>query len=235
MSWTQFRPGYHGFHFINNFDNFICKNYDNVGFCGGMCFAALDYAYENKSIPPDIKAPSKGEPLYDYLLDRQIASLTRGGTLNNAWEKMLEWQIKPDTGTESSPVHSIKYEIRNTEWPEIRNRLEKGWPVVLMLIRGYFNRHRRDNPAQNHQILAIGHKIEKMGDERVTIYTYDPNRPNETNTIKFYTTGSGSIKAEDSTGKPLRGFFRVNYNHDKIENVRSKPILCDRVFININK
>lgn len=199
---TAFDPQKHGFHFVNSFT--VAADLLGVdlgswkmGFCGGMCAAALNRFNKNIPIPPDTNTPAQGTALYNELRDRQIDTLLHP---NNILDDIYVWQSAPDEGSFFAP-HSIRWRTKN-QWPELQNNLEANKPTILLLIRqsGYLA-----NPTKNHQVLAIGYKYHPTFKD-LWIYVYDPNKPDTTQTLYMNLKGK-RLNAKDSTGKRLRGFF----------------------------
>lgn len=204
---THFEPALHGFHFANNFNltvdimNLKLGSW-NMGFCGGMCACALNRYKKNISIPADTEPPVQGLPLYKELLTRQITSMV------TILAKIYDWQSAPDI-TKWYRKHSVGFRTKK-QWSLLKEELDKGRPVILILIRsaGYFA-----NPTDNHQVIATGYEYHSTTGD-LKIYTYDPNWPDTGTHLSFcFGLADDQIRAQDSTGADLRGFF-VNPNTD---------------------
>lgn len=204
---TTFQPEKHGFHFINSF--IISPNILGVdlgswgmGFCGGMCAAALNRFRNNTDIPATRQIPEQGTALYNELLTRQIA------TLSNILDDIYDWQSAPD----EERWHRKRGVGSRTkrEWWKLKNELDNDTPAILVLIReeGYFA-----NPTLNHQVLAIGYEYDPATKD-LQIQVYNPNEPDQTKILSMNLgLPNNRLNASDSTGERLRGFF-VNPNRD---------------------
>jgi hypothetical protein len=208
---TTFRPSIHGWPFTNA-GGF---NYSpgaiglgsvtaNFGFCGGMCFSALDRYFSCTPIDRKTPKPQQGDTLYDELLRRQIDSLTEadGGWI---WAKILDWQARSDVGHWWQP-HSVAYKTRRA-WPHVRASIDGGDPITLCLIqaRGV------DNPSNNHQVVAYQYEITGTW---ISLWVYDPNDPDDDNVIinaKVY--GGGALRGfRNNTSSAMRGFFAIDWS-----------------------
>ena len=204
-STTSFGPRTHGFNFANSFSPTIKVRVPLIGeiklqnlmtgLCGGMCFTALDYFNKGEPIHPSGTVPSIGSRLHAHLVVKQIESMIPpDGVI-----RVLDWTSK-----------SNEFVWRHTagrEFGKIQTRLVKGEPVVLALIRA----DRGEDPRKNHQVVAHAHDFNEVTGE-VRIQIYDPNLPNRNPSISFNKTNPRhGIGIRQSPGKPLRGFFMVNY------------------------
>jgi len=212
---TSFRPEVHGFHFPNFFKvQAKVLGVDlgrwNMGFCGGMCAAALHRFKHNGEVPPDTRPPAQGTSLYAELLDRQIKTLLEPNML---LDDIYDWQSAPDESYWYRK-RSIGWRTKG-EWWKLKDNLDKGKPSILVLIRveGYFA-----NPTSNHQVLAIGYDYHPTSKD-LQIQVYDPNEPDTTQSL-FMNVGlpKGRLRGKDSTGSAVRGFF-VNPNSDAVSEL----------------
>ena len=199
---TNFEPDQHGFHFINNFKVEptileIDLGEWEMGFCGGMCAAALRHFRDQTEIPTDTQIPKQGTPLFDELLKRQIRS-----TPPDLLARMYDWQSAPDVGSLWRKP-SIGQRTKR-EWPKLKRDLDKGTPAIIILIRanGYF-----DNPTKNHQVLAIGYEY-NTATKDLAIQVYDPNVPDKVNTLSMNLgLPDGRLYFKDSSRRRTRGFL----------------------------
>jgi hypothetical protein len=202
---TNFTVEDHGFRFSNSFtfslefDIPLVGKVDLkdvvLGFCGGMCFGALDYFHAGVQIPAQTTVPEEGTPLFRYLWDRQLDSLAiPAGVL-----KVFEWMIREDADI-----------WRRTAWrefPKLRLRIDRGDPAVLVLIResGLLD------PTQNHQVVALGYDYEEATKD-LEIFIYDPNHKLQNPSLTMNLTNpSSGISIQQSTGEPLRAFYVLKY------------------------
>jgi hypothetical protein len=202
MPTTPFRPSLHGWKFVNRFAS---SPFGALGFCGGMCFGALDRYHAGAPIPSDREAPKPADPLFRELALRQIATL-RGGM----WLDTYRWQLLPDDDRGGRPGIGTR---TAAEWPKLRAGIDAGRPVVLCLIRvsGAFG-----NVFVNHQVVAYGYDYDAAA-QTTTISVYDPNHPNRPDdapvTLTLHLTHpSTDWRATQNTGERLRGLFVVPYD-----------------------
>jgi hypothetical protein len=202
-----FQPQKHGFHFVNSFTISpdilgVDLGSWNMGLCGGMCAAALNRFRNNTDIPDTTEIPVQGTALYDELLRRQIR------TLFNILDDIYDWQSAPDE-EHWHRKRSVGARTKK-EWWKLKNELDNDTPAILVLIReeGYLA-----NPTLNHQVLAIGYEYDPTTKD-LQIQVYDPNYPDETNTLSMSLgLPNSQLNASASTGERVRGFF-VNPNGD---------------------
>ena len=199
---TNFIPEEHGFHFDNIFivePEFLGVDVGTyrMGFCGGMCSGALHRYRKGIPIPTDSIAPEDGTTLHEELGKRQIKAMSP-----EMLPKMFDWQSSPDV---AAPMRKTSIAKRTVdEWPKLQRALDNGQPAILVLIRarGYFG-----NPTNNHQVLAIGYDFNPATKD-LTVYTYDPNQHDKTNTLKLNIgLPSGGLQLKDSRSTRTRGFF----------------------------
>lgn len=199
---TTFQPQAHGFKFDNVFEVSpeifgLDLGTWEMGFCGGMCAAALHRYYAQEVIPPTTITPAPGSPLYLELKDRQQRSMPV-----DVMRQVYDWQSSPDEG---SSVRKASVGARTKrQWPVLKAALDAGRPTQLVLIRveGYFA-----NPSKNHQVVAIGYDWSPTCKD-LLVYVYDPNRRDVTHTLTLNLgLPSSRLEARDSTGQRLRGFF----------------------------
>lgn len=202
---TTFVPSTHGFHFRNGFSvvpEFLRSIFDpKMGFCGGMCWAALDRYIAGEPIPSTTTTPLPSSPLYKELFWRQMDT-----TASWRWLKTIVWQNTFD--------RKLTKLTREREWPKVKKSIDKGVPITLCLIQ---SRPIIGIPTCNHQALAVGYRIDLTSThEPIHLNIYDSNRPDK-DTATLYMTGKGSNDSwktyvpstEDS--KKLRGFFVIPY------------------------
>jgi hypothetical protein len=199
---TPFRPSLHGWRFVNRFAS---TPFGALGFCGGMCFGALDRYHAGAPIPPDREAPKPMSPLFRELAGRQLATL-KGGM----WLDTYRWQLLPDHDQGGRPGIGTR---TAAEWPRIRAEIDAGRPVVLCLIRvgGTFG-----NVFHNHQVVACGYDHDAAR-QVATIRVYDPNHPNRPDdhpvTLTLHLAHpAADWSASQSTGERVRGVFVVPYD-----------------------
>jgi hypothetical protein len=207
---TDFTAQSDGFRFVNSFAfsrefklPFLAHPIDlghlAYGLCGGMSFAALDYFNAGNPVPKQGVVPNAGTALYQYLMNRQIDSLS----LPVVPLKIIEWMLRPDPEVGSLTAQR--------EFPKLRRRLDGNTPAVLALVRA----QGIADPTQNHQVVARGYDFDETT-KQVTIYLYDPNHPGQEPTLTMnFARPSQGINPTQSTGEPLRGFFVLDYDPRK--------------------
>lgn len=198
----------YGFQFSNRFRNVIAdlpggRKIELNGRCGGMSFASLDHFYAGRPAPSvrpaDLPAgtgvPPDGSPLADYIMRRHYHSLAIPAMIN-----VFLWTVLPDRSTFfAKGVHERTI---NEELPKLRQAIDQGRPVALILI------HARDlaNIGLNHQVVAYGYDVEAGG---IKVYLYDCNHPGEESTLVSdgVTPGFTETCPSGQCGEQWRGFF----------------------------
>lgn len=217
---TNFNPKTDGFNFVNSFNNDFIKELDfrTSGLCGGMVYAALDYYKTRKTIPQQSHRPAVNTKLHDYIYDRQVNSIEHN------IDKWAEVGFNP-------------FGARNTEFfnwglqgfgggrlQELRESIDRGNPVPLGLW------HADGYEGGDHQVLAIGYKMGRYkGDlkdhkEDFEIYVYDPNYPNEKQTLK------ADPRTQTYYYKDRRDRRWLTYFVDKNYRVRTPPYIDTPVY-----
>jgi len=155
------------------------------GLCGGMVFTVRDLFEASVVPPPDLVPPAAGTPRFEYLVERQIASLDFGAVALRLYElgsPLLPdgaWAVQPHEGFEMGPRGRSQVMVLD-EWPAIRSEIDSGHPSVLGLVRVIDTDPRV--LGHDHQVLAYGYAIE--GDT-LAISIYDPNHPDENVTLSL--------------------------------------------------
>lgn len=229
----MFRPSLHGWPFGNAF---TCDGPElgigappppELGLAGGLCWAALDRYLRGVSIPRDTPAPEPGDPLHAELIQRQVAAVS------GLWPRVRAWQALPDgSWRDRVPVRiplpgSDLASRTRSEWRTLRRRLGADEPVLLTLLlrsEGY----RRSRAAS--QVLATGWSREGR---RVTLSIYDPARP-DNDDIELAFNLIGPLDARVSGMPPLRGFFPVPYDRERVPTLRTQSF-DDRSVIGLNR
>jgi len=223
----DFRPSVHGFHFRNAFAPDPIRRFQlgNVatldigdaanGLCGGMSYAARDL-WEYKVTPPtDPSPPARGDPRFDYLVNRQIDSFG-DGVVPLRFYKLMDpnrpareplWaELLGRVGIDR---HSRTWVMLNVEWPAIRRDLDSGSLSTVGLVKVVSL-----DPNQlglNHQVVAYGYDLEGS---IVTLHLYDPNYAgDETVTLSFDTADPRGTIVPTWSRPPdtVHCFFRCPY------------------------
>ena len=222
MPRSDFLPSIHGWPFINRFTyTFPFKLFKiTMGFCGGMCWKALDDFYAGIPVPRNIALPNQGEPLYNELLAKQIVSLPPQMIL-----KIFDWQQCPDLSSWHNIRNNQGYRSQK-EWPAIQALLDRGKPVTITLIASSGD----VNPlhlTNCHRVVAYDYKIVPPTDDewihgprngqirRVDLSIYDPNYPGDDGvSLSFYLNCRNNwIGLSHGRGNHFHGFFKDdNYN-----------------------
>lgn len=174
---TDFHPDKNGFNFGNSFKNDFIPAFDvhTSGLCGGMSYAALDYFFSDIPVPIQPFAPANGTPLYNYLYDRQVASLERNA------DKWAELYLNPFGSRNTEFFHWGVSAKPGERIDELKSFIDRGKPAVLGMygIEG----------TGDHQVIAIGYDMGRYkGDlgahmEDFKIFIADPNFPGKTRTL----------------------------------------------------
>ena len=180
---TAFKPVQHGFKFDNSFKNIFIDAIDwrTGGLCGGMSYSALDYYYTRTiSTPKTSIRPTEGSPLQKYLYDRQVTSITSN------LDKWAEIGFNPGGARNGEFFNWGVENKKGSRINELRSFIDRGRPVPL----GLQSVGEKDSDPGNHQVLAIGYDFGTVQDlangtykRKMKIYTYDPNYPNDINTL----------------------------------------------------
>ena len=179
-----------------------------MGLCGGMCVAALDRFYSGKLVPVMANPPVEGTELFNEILERECASL-----FPVHWDKFYELQCLEDSGP--NPMISLGL-MTKSDVPMVTKSIEQDRPktIGLICVDGP-----KGNPADNHQVLAIGYRYDTSSED-LTINIYDPNYPDEDDIHISMNTGlpNNEINISHSKGDPIRGFFAIKYFPPEIES-----------------
>jgi hypothetical protein len=223
----DFRPRVHGFHFRNAFAPEPIRTFKlgNVatldvgdaanGLCGGMSTTVRDLFVASVLPPPDQAPPGHGDPRFDYLVERQIASFEgadvplRFYKLMNPFLPDREPFWAPWLGALRIDRHSRTWVMVNVEWPAIRRELDGGELALLGLVKTIDR-----DPAKlgrNHQVVAYGYDL---AGSVVTLRIYDPNLPDDEDvTLRFDTADAGGSMTPTWSRSPdtVFCFFREPY------------------------
>jgi hypothetical protein len=180
------------------------------GLCGGMAFAARDY-FEVGRPPPDLTTPPSEGELFDYLVDRLLASfdLPSGPARYLALMSPLLSDGETVWSRLGLAPHGRAWQMIEQEWPKVRAEIDGGHPCTLGLVRV-----RSSNPfdlEQNHQVLAYGYDVD---DTRLALHLYDPNHPGDdgvTLSLSLVDPSRRTQVAVVPPGPPVLAFFRVPY------------------------
>jgi hypothetical protein len=219
-----FLPSTHGFKFVNSFSVTIPlpPPFPSIpasfGLCGGMATAALDYFLSCIPIPSATAIPTSGTMLFNYLLRRQLDSLS--APTFGMVQKFLAWTNLPDTRP-SGVVRSLVpgaglvpglQELTVPEFHATVATLAAGRPVVLGLI---YVGPGSVSIWHNHQVLAYG--TSSVSPTVTNLRIYDPNDPRDDGVVircELLAGGSRVRCVEVWPGgraKTVRGFFRMPY------------------------
>ena len=230
---ANFRPSIHGWPFGNSYNldvqlPFKDVTLKNLGYCGGMCWTALERFFSGTIIDRNTRAPSQGEALYQEILQTQLESLDVA-TL----EKIYLWQTSPDLGKADIGhlfrTHSIGH-MTQEEWPNVRTSLDNFKPITLTLIASSNDVH-PEHLENNHRVVAYGYDVRQLQDgewvhgepnsdirrniRHVTIFIYDPNHPDDDDVcLGFYTGCPDSWIGLSHTYGNFHGFFLDDKNRN---------------------
>ncbi|MCS7061500.1 MAG: hypothetical protein RMN25_10095 [Anaerolineae bacterium] len=235
----------YGFQFANHFRNVIAelpggRKIELNGRCGGMSFAALDHFFAARPTPtcrpadfaPGLDVPPDGSPLADYIMRRHYHSLSIPAVLN-----VFLWTVLPDHSTFFAK--GVRDRTLQQEWPKLRQAIDQGRPVSLILVQARDLAH----VGLNHQVVAYGYDAGADGGS-ICVYLYDCNHPNEEATLMFDPAAQLFVETCPSggCGERWRGFFvhptyapatpPVNLSHllpVRLAAARSKAAIAESV------
>ena len=138
------------------------------GLCGGMCFTALDYFYDNRDVP------GFSDPVFQRLFTKQVVSFFN----NQTWSELKKWTNFVNNDKNQGKNKELQ-EFTRKEFEKLKDRIDAGVPTVIVLIRTTSLKIWND-----HQVVAIGYVENKNNEE--TIYIYDPNHPGGTHWMTLY-------------------------------------------------
>jgi hypothetical protein len=225
---TNFSVTKNGFKFINSFSGDIFLDLPIVGrvnvghapygLCGGMSYAAYDNYVYNLTAPttPGDNPPASGTAIRSYIYDRQMDSFKA----DNAFmiRRFLEWIPLP---VDSKPgITGLQVRSHRQFKRHIKPRLEAGNPVAIALVKAdagdLFNSGQANAVVKNHQVLAIGFALHQIpGDDEWDIYVYDPNFPNDVQTLHTRKRNQTSKSNFNVVTGHFRAFFVLPYSQKK--------------------
>jgi len=217
-----FLPSRSGLHFANNFPQVplvqipigsvtIPLGDASRGLCAGMTLTVRDYFESGLLLPADTTPPSAGT-LYNYIADRQIHCFDYSPTGGALRQMELMNPLLLDIEPPIAPLglHSRAWIMVKEEWPKIKDDIDNNRlsPIALILIKST-NPH--DLGKGNHQVLGYAYSLYE---NCVDIYVYDPNSPDDDNSILTLELGDPHSKILVTLpGYPsLNCFFRNNYS-----------------------
>ncbi len=223
----DFTPKVNGFHFPNAFRaepirRFRLGNITTLdigdaanGLCGGMSFTVRDLFEHGLRPPPDPAPPARGNPRFDYIVNRQIDSFDNG-LVPLRFFKLMD----PDrAGREPRWVellgrvgidrHSRTWTMVNVEWPAIRRDLDGGRLSTMGLVKVTSR-----DPGQlgmNHQVVAYGYDLDGT---TVTLRVCDPNFPDDEDVTLRFDAADPRAAITTTWSRPpdsIYCFFRAPY------------------------
>lgn len=177
----RFKPGLHGFHFANGFDNelrllllgnaieAVIRVFSNgmgfAGRCGGMAYAALDYfKHPSVPLPAEAELPPDGSVCGEYIWQRLVKSL----------EHVAPEFVRAQTDlVHRDALWGRSLPPKGSAYTSVVEQLEKNTPCSLDLITTGFG---LEKIGECHQVVAIGH-TPSSDPERVLVHTYDNTCP----------------------------------------------------------
>ena len=133
-----------------------------------MVFAALDYYYAGRPVPPEAAPPQVGSPTFRYVARRLFASFA----LPRGVLRYQRYMARPDGNYRlfGATRPGVSWLTIARHWPDIRRSLDAGRPTPLGLVTA-----RGLNPldlGRNHVVLAYDYALT---DDNLIIRVYDPN------------------------------------------------------------
>ncbi|MFH1085933.1 MAG: hypothetical protein V1772_09255, partial [Chloroflexota bacterium] len=145
-------------------------------------------------VPAYRRPPPAGDPLYRYLVRRQVASMLGPDVL----PRLAAWVLSSDRAVDR---------LTAREFERLRPQLDLGLPTVLLLVRS----SGLGDPTLNHQVLATGYDLDPQT-RRVTLFVYDPIYPGqETDLVMDLSDPAAGIGLWHQQGDVTRGFFLTRY------------------------
>jgi hypothetical protein len=182
-----------------------------AGLCGGMIFAARDYWHAG--ITPPAARPAPGDPLYRFIVQRQVDSwhLPAGAAQYYQWMNLPDGDTSVDLfGRHIITERGLAWRTIETQWPQIAADLDNGAPSALGVVTVA-----SASPADlgvNHQVLAYAYEASPS---QVTVRVYDPNSGQDDGRyIRFdprNPTQPTTFTHNLHISRPVRGFFRTAY------------------------
>lgn len=171
-------------------ENFVTFTDTSHALCGGMTYTAMDYFHHNV-LPPKQRANPMdlNDPLFLHIRERLWDSFDVTGRGHRFLAYSSPHYPNGDEGVIQNVLGLAKgraWVTYREEWPRIQADIdaEKLSPVSLIKTDNL-------NIAVNHQILAYAYK--KSG-QKVWLYTYDPNFPQDEVVLDFdVTSTSGEV------------------------------------------
>lgn len=216
---TYFRPSIHGWPFGNTWSihvDLFDYTFEELGFCGGMCWVALEKFYNAEIIDRNTAKPPQGDPLYDKIWVTQVASLSA-----KKIGKLLNWQSSPDEG-HWNRKNSLGKRTQDA-WDAIKDKIDAKKPVTITVIASS-NDYNPLNLDQHHRMVAYAYDLDSPGDsaptgadKKVTLWVYDPNYPNRDDIKMTFYLGANKSKIRlrhNEKGDKYHGF----YKDDKTRN-----------------
>jgi hypothetical protein len=201
-----FLPSRHGFRFRNSWPASTIEvrvgpmsvpigNADR-GLCGGMVFAARDRFDRGETPPAQELPPRPDEPLFDEIVDRQLASFRLLNVPFRFWVAALSDQSSRDRVTALEA------------WPAIKAEIDAGHPAMVGLVR---------EPGWNPFSRGLGHQVVAYRYEesasKVSIWVYDPNEPLDDDVVaSFERRPDGTLEYAYRPMAPLIGLLSLPYD-----------------------
>ena len=211
-----FRPSTRGLHFPNAFPHVPDHEIDLPdgltvpigdaadGLSGGMAWTVRDL-FETGLAPPAMTRPPGDGPMFRYLADRLLDSLSL--PFGPATYLKLMHPGLPDG--DLAMVRGRAWRMVRLEWPAIRGDLERGTlsPLGLVRVKSRDPRHL----GANHQVLAWGYDL---AGTRLTLHLYDPNHPDDDEVTLSLDIGRPRrpTPVTSSHGGTVWCFFRTAYH-----------------------
>lgn len=205
---ARFRPSRNGFRFGNRWPSQPARvvrlgplrlrfGDTGRGLCGGMAFAARDRFERGEGAPANEQPPAPGTPLFDEIVDRQLASFGR------LFSVPLRFWLAAGGGQGRRDRETVR-----DAWPAIRAAIDAGRLPMLGLVRtsGW-------NPLRlglGHQVVAYRYDESASG---ITIGIYDPNHPGRDDVaLSVERLPDGAYAMRQSTGEPLIGLLALPFD-----------------------
>jgi hypothetical protein len=178
-------------------DDWLPITHADQGVCGGMVFAAMDYAAAQQ-LPPAASAPptSADDPLFQHIRDRLIDSFDITGSGYRWLAYSSPTYPNGDEGflQVTGLARGRSWVTYRDEWPRIRDDIDRGRlsPVGLVQTDAL-------SIGDNHQVLAYAYQ---QSGQSVRLWIYDPNVPGNDDVVLEFdiTDTAGEVHVNRTVG-----------------------------------
>ena len=208
MPKLDFIPDRDGFHFANDFVNYVLNGPINIvtkGRCGGMAAGSIDY-YRNRipipthptgDLPNGI--PAEGSRLSQFIYDRLVSTIIRP---EGAKFILGPWVTNADC---------FRWSL-NDEFPKLKRRVDAGQLSVVGLWS------QNDGLGGGHQVVCYGYDMNPP-----TLWVYDNNYPDVECRLVGVSENNG-VRSVYGNGNADFNAYRGYFFHDIIDYNTAAPM-----------